>query len=186
MWNVYRAKVSMIPVFNRCNPQWLSTGLLTGFNTMKRHFFIMGLSESPLRRRCGAQKETSPHALGTCEALVTFRHHYLGSFSFDPEDVRNLALEWSWVFIKGQNSHVLDFSSKGHKVPVETPKFIGTQQGSYTLTHSLLWSDSPKRRWLPINTALRSKRRKTLFTQTRKLEITKSHLFIYLFIYLIL
>jgi len=60
---------------------------------MKRYFYLMGLRESPLRRRCGAQKETSAHALCTCEALVTLRHHYLGSFSFDPEDVRNLALE---------------------------------------------------------------------------------------------
>jgi hypothetical protein len=56
----------------------------------------------------------------------------------DPEDVRNLALESSWVFIKGQNSHDLDFSFKGHKVPVDRPKFIGTQQGSNSLAHSLL------------------------------------------------
>ena len=56
----------------------------------------------------------------------------------NPEDVRNMALELSWVFIMGQNCHDLDFSSKGHKVLVERTKFIGTQQGSNALTHSLL------------------------------------------------
>jgi hypothetical protein len=105
---------------------------------MKRHLCIMGLSESALCRRCGAEKETSGHVLRTCEALATLRHHYLGSFSLDPKDVRNLALESSWVFIKGQNCHDLHFSSKGHKGPLEKPKFIGTQQGSKSLTHSLL------------------------------------------------
>ena len=78
---------------------------------MKSYLCIMRLTESPLCRRCGAQKETSAPALVMYEALVTLGHHYLGSFSFDPEDVRNLALESSWVFIKGQNSHDLDFSS---------------------------------------------------------------------------
>jgi len=98
----------------------------------------MGLTENRLCRRCGAQKETSAHVLRKCEALVNLRHHCLGSFSLDPEDVRNLDLESSWPFINGQKFHDLDFSSKGHKVPVQRPKFIGTQKGSNPLTHSLL------------------------------------------------
>ena len=53
----------------------------------------MGLTESPLRSKCGAHKENSGHVLRTCGALVTLRYHYLGSFSLDPEDVRNMALE---------------------------------------------------------------------------------------------
>jgi len=81
----------------------------------------MGLTESPLRSKCGAHKENSGHVLRTCGALVTLRYHYLGSFSLDPEDVRNMALEWNWIFIKWQKSHDLDFSSKGHKVLVERP-----------------------------------------------------------------
>jgi len=105
---------------------------------MKRYFSIMGLTESLLRRRCGAKKGTSAHALGTCEALVKLRHHYLVSFALDPEDVRNPDPESSWVFTKGHNSHDFDFSSKRHKVPVETPKFIGTQPGSKPLIHSIL------------------------------------------------
>ena len=65
----------------------------------------MTLIESPVRRRCVAQKETSGHALGTCEVLVTLGHHYLGSFSLDPEEVRNPDPESSWVFTKGNKSH---------------------------------------------------------------------------------
>ena len=69
----------------------------------------MGLTESPLYRRCGAQKETSAHVLSTYEPLATLRHHYLGSYSLDPEDVSNLTLESSWVLIKGTEIHNLDF-----------------------------------------------------------------------------
>ena len=69
----------------------------------------MGLTESPLYRRCGAQKETSAHVLSTYEPLATLRHHYLGSYSLDPKDVSNLTLESSWVLIKGTEIHNLDF-----------------------------------------------------------------------------
>jgi len=55
----------------------------------------MGLTENPLRRRCGAHKEISAHAVGKCEVLMTLRHHYLDSFSFDSDDVRNPALKSS-------------------------------------------------------------------------------------------
>ena len=79
---------------------------------MKRYLCIMELTESPLRRRCGARNEISAHAQGTCETLITLRHHYQGSFALDPEDVRNPDLESSWVFTKGHKSHEFDFSSK--------------------------------------------------------------------------
>jgi hypothetical protein len=97
----------------------------------------MVLTGSSLCRRCGAQNETSANVLRKCEALVTLRHHYLVSVSLDPADIRNLDLESSWVFVKGQNCHDLDFSSKGHKLPGERPTFIGTQQGSKSLAQSL-------------------------------------------------
>ena len=37
------------------------TGPLTGHNTLRRHLYLMGLSDSPLCRRCGAEDETSAH-----------------------------------------------------------------------------------------------------------------------------
>ena len=47
----------------------------------------MGLSDSPLYRRCAAEEETSAHILCECEALASLRHAYLGSFFLEPEDL---------------------------------------------------------------------------------------------------
>jgi len=38
-------------------------GLLNGQNTLKRHLHLMGLTNSPLCRRCGAEDETSARVL---------------------------------------------------------------------------------------------------------------------------
>jgi hypothetical protein len=56
----------------------------------------MGLVDSPLCRKCGGGEETSAHVLCECEALATPRHIYLGSFSLDPENVRDLNLRAIW------------------------------------------------------------------------------------------
>ena len=39
------------------------TDLLTGRNTHRRHLYVMGLTYSPLCRKCGAQEETSANVL---------------------------------------------------------------------------------------------------------------------------
>jgi hypothetical protein len=75
------------------------TGLLTGHNTLRRHLHIMGLSDSPLCRKCRAEEETSAHVLCECEALATQRHTYLGSFFLNPEDIKELGLGAIWTFI---------------------------------------------------------------------------------------
>ena len=48
--------------FNRTQSRAV-TGLLTACNTLRRHLHLMGLSDSPLCRRCGAEDETSAHIL---------------------------------------------------------------------------------------------------------------------------
>jgi hypothetical protein len=65
------------------------TGLLTRHNTLKRHLYLMGLSDSPLCR-CGADDETSAHVFCECEALASLRHAYLGSLSLEPEYIKNV------------------------------------------------------------------------------------------------
>jgi hypothetical protein len=85
--------------FNRTQSRMV-IGLLTGHNTLRRHLHIMGLSDSPLCRKCGAEEKTSAHVLRDCEALATHRQTYLGSFFLDPEDVRKLSLGAVWNFIK--------------------------------------------------------------------------------------
>jgi ribosomal protein L40E len=59
--------------------QYISTklrvvaGLLTGRNTQRNYLYKMGLIDSPLCRRCGAEEETSAHVLRECKALATLR-----------------------------------------------------------------------------------------------------------------
>jgi len=76
------------------------TGLLTAHNTLKRHLHLIGLSDSPLCRRCGAEEETSAHILCECEALASFRHAYLGSLFLEPEDIKSISMGAIWNFSK--------------------------------------------------------------------------------------
>jgi hypothetical protein len=62
--------------------------LFTGYNTLRRHLYLMGLIASPLCRRYGAKEEISVHILFEYEALASLKHAYLGSFFLDPEDVK--------------------------------------------------------------------------------------------------
>jgi len=77
--------------FNRTQSRAV-TGLLNGHNTLRRHLYIMGLMDSPLCRRRGAEEVTSAYVLCECEALASLRHIYFGSFFLDPEDVRSQGL----------------------------------------------------------------------------------------------
>jgi hypothetical protein len=74
------------------------TGFLTGHNTLRRHLHLMGLTDSPLCRKCGAEDETSAHILCRCEALASLRHAYLGSFILEPENIKNVSLGANWNF----------------------------------------------------------------------------------------
>ena len=85
--------------FNRTQSRAV-IGLLTGHNTLKRHLHLMGLSDIPMCRRCGAEDETSTHILSECEALASLRHVYLGSFFLEPEDIKSISLAAIWNFRK--------------------------------------------------------------------------------------
>jgi len=51
-------------------------------------------------RKCGTEEETSFHVLCTCDALVSFRHSYLGSLFLDSEDIKKLNTAVIWKFAK--------------------------------------------------------------------------------------
>jgi len=85
--------------FNRTQSRAV-TGLLTGRNNLRRKLHLIGLSDSPLCRRCGAEGETSVHILCECEALASHRHAYLGSSFLGPEDIKIICLWASWNFDK--------------------------------------------------------------------------------------
>jgi len=72
------------------------TGLITGHNTLRRHLYLLGLSNSPLCRWCEAGEETSAHVLYECEALASRRRAYLGSFFLEPGDIMNFNLGAIW------------------------------------------------------------------------------------------
>jgi hypothetical protein len=74
--------------FNRTQSR-VVIGLLTGHNTLRRHLHLMGLTNSPLCRRCEAEDETSAHILSEREALALLRHVHLGSFFLEPEDIKS-------------------------------------------------------------------------------------------------
>jgi hypothetical protein len=62
---------------------------------------MMGLSNNPICRKCGTEKETSVHILCEREALASLRHTYLGFFFLDPEDIRKVSIEAIRNFAKG-------------------------------------------------------------------------------------
>jgi hypothetical protein len=75
------------------------TGLLTGPNTLRRHLHLMGLTDSPLCRKRGAEEKTSAHILDWCEALAAIRYAHLGSI-LEPEDIKSQNLGAIWRFSK--------------------------------------------------------------------------------------
>ena len=86
--------------FNRTQSR-VVIGLLTGHNTLRRHLYIMGLSNNPTCRKYGTEEETSIHILCECGALASLRYTYLGSFFLDPKDIRVLGMGAIWNFAKG-------------------------------------------------------------------------------------
>ena len=74
--------------FNRAQSR-VVIGLLTGHKTLRRHLYIMGLSNNPTCRKCGTEEETSVHILCECEGLASLIHAHLGSFFLDPENITN-------------------------------------------------------------------------------------------------
>jgi hypothetical protein len=76
-------------------------GLLTGHNTLRRHLYVMELSNNPTCRKCGTEEETSVHILCGGEALALLRYTYLGSFFLDLKDIRKPSIGAVWNFAKG-------------------------------------------------------------------------------------
>jgi predicted Zn-ribbon and HTH transcriptional regulator len=86
--------------FNRTQSR-VVTGLLTGHNTLRRHLYVMVLSNDPTCRKCGMEEESSVHVLCECEALASLRLAHLGSFFLDPKDIMNISRGIIWNFGKG-------------------------------------------------------------------------------------
>jgi len=92
------AKARFLPC-NRTKSR-VVTGLLTGHNTLRRHLHLLGLLDSPLCRKCGAEEETSTHILCECETLASLRHAYLDSFFLETEEIKSIIPGAIWNFNK--------------------------------------------------------------------------------------
>jgi len=79
-WSPVRLQRPDFFPFNR-SQSGVVIGLLTGHNTLRRHLHLMGLTNGPLCRGCGAEKETSAHILCECEALASLGHTYTFSWA---------------------------------------------------------------------------------------------------------
>jgi hypothetical protein len=95
---IYVTKARLLS-FNRMQSR-VVTGLLTGHNTLRKHLHLMGLIDSPLCRKRGAENETSAHILCRCEALALLRLAYLGFFFLELENIKNVSLGAIWTFGK--------------------------------------------------------------------------------------
>ena len=87
--------------FNRTQPR-VVTGLLTGYNTLRRPLCVMGLSSNPTCWKCGSEEEPSFHVLCESETLASNRYAHLGSFFLEPEDIMNLSIGAIWISGKGR------------------------------------------------------------------------------------
>jgi hypothetical protein len=47
---------------------------------MRKHLYVMGLTKGSLRRRCGAEEESSAHVLCECENLASLSTHIWAPF----------------------------------------------------------------------------------------------------------
>ena len=82
---------------------------------LRRHLHLMGLSDSPSCRKCGAEEETSAHVLCECEALGSHRCVYLGFSFLETEDIRSISLGAIWKISKAVGLPRID---TGHDGPV--------------------------------------------------------------------
>jgi hypothetical protein len=98
----------------------------------------MGLSDKPNCRKSGAEEETSVHILCEGEVLASLRHTHLGSFFFDPEDIR--VLEWGpyGTLLKEQGSYNL-IQNTGHREPFLRPRCISRGEVPYSNCYSVLF-----------------------------------------------
>jgi len=99
------------------------TGLLTGHNSLKRHLYLLGLSNTPLRWWC---EKTSAHVLCECEALASRRQAYLSSFFLEPGDMKYLNLGRYGTTARLRGSHDSILGTKG--LSYLRPRCIGAER----------------------------------------------------------
>jgi len=77
-------------------------GLLTGHNTLRRHLYILGLSNNPTCRKCGTEEETLVHILRELGHSLT-QIYIFGFILIGPggSKEKKLGMGAIWNFSKG-------------------------------------------------------------------------------------
>jgi hypothetical protein len=96
--------------FNRTQSRSLN-GLLTGHNTLRKHLHLLGLLDSPLCRRCGAEEQISSHVLCECEAFHSDMRIWAPS-SWNQSTLRVYVWVPSGTLVKQQSSHKFIWGTK--------------------------------------------------------------------------
>ena len=111
------------------------TGHLNGYDTLRRHLYMVGLLDSPVCRRCEAQEWTSPHI------LASIRHTSDTEFLFfGPSGYQKSKSGGNLEIIKGTGHSWLEHQSSVAKRACERPAFIMTGRAR---THYLFYSFYP-------------------------------------------
>jgi hypothetical protein len=77
-------------------------GLLTVHNTLRRYLYLLGLTNSPLCRRCAEKdKNLSPYSPWVWSSSGFTQTCISGFLFLDPEDIKSLCLGGIWNFSKG-------------------------------------------------------------------------------------
>ena len=62
---------------------------------------------------CGVKETNSAHIIYECEAFVSLRHVYLGSFFLEPQDSKSISLGAIWNLSKVTGLPLFDMGHKG-------------------------------------------------------------------------
>jgi hypothetical protein len=73
------------------------------------------INVTPLERSVGLRRKPQSTFLYECESLASFKHAHLGSFFFDPEDIKKLRIGVIWNFAEKQGCFnlVIDNGAQG-------------------------------------------------------------------------
>jgi hypothetical protein len=114
-------------------------GLHTRHNTLRRHLYIVGLTDSALCRRCGAEEEAASYGRCWCEALATLGYTCCicvpSRWTLRTSEVLSLGAIWNCI--TGTGLPWLGCQLKEQKGPVKGARVSGPEKG---WTHYLFYS----------------------------------------------
>ena len=87
----------------------LTTQIITGHATVRKHLFKMKIGNSPLCPKCEEEDETVMHIFCKCPFFMGERHNFFGKFFLQKEELKNLKL-----------SKILKFAEKTKRFEHET------------------------------------------------------------------